>query len=262
MATPSTTIDLINEAATHALANAMYSYTFGIAVDGAHGAEGKGLGSGIGVTWKGAYFILTADHVIQHTPYERMYFFLPNESLQIAGNSITSGPTTIQVTKRLGLEKPQTIHGEGDMAAILLPEQVYEQARNHFYALDEHHVAPSQATQVGVLGYPGDARVPVGDNFTATVYLAFGETGRPDPAKFAEHESQVAISYPTASTVDPHGLSGSGLWLPIDDGSQGLWSPSVRLIGLTTNHDADRQQLVGYKIERVIEFLRTEDRLR
>ena len=80
MATPSTTIDLINEAATHALANAMYSYTFGIAVDGAHGAEGKGLGSGIGVTWKGAYFILTADHVIQHTPYERMYFF-PSERI-------------------------------------------------------------------------------------------------------------------------------------------------------------------------------------
>ncbi len=35
-------------------------------------------------------------------------------------------------------------------------------------------MTPLQGSQVGVLVYPGNARVPVDDNFMATVYLAFG----------------------------------------------------------------------------------------
>jgi len=262
MAAQSTSVEsTINDAATLALANAMYRFTFGIVVDGRHAAEGKGLGSGIGVTWKGAYLILTADHVLQQTPHERMYFLLPNESLQFAGDPIGSGPKTVQVRKRMALEKPDTIHADNDdIAAIILPEQLEEQGRGHFFPLDEHDAMPSQAKQVGVLGYPGEARVPVGDNFMATVFLAFGELGRADPTEFPDHTSRISISYPSALTLDPHGLSGSGLWLPTNDGSkQAVWSPSVRLIGLTTDHDTVRQELVGYKIEPVIEFLRAHE---
>ncbi len=70
------------------------------------------------------------------------------------------------------------------------------------------------------------------------------------------------MTYPTALNLDPHGLNGSGMWLPTEDGSRGLWNPSVRLAGLTTDHDIGHQQLVGYKIERVIEFLKAnEDRI-
>jgi len=259
VAAQSTTVEsTINDAATLALANAMYRFTFGIVVDGRYAAEGKGLGSGIGVTWKGAYLILTANHVIEETPHERMYFLLPNEALQFANNG--GAPATVEVRKRMALEKPDTIQADDeDIAAIILPEQLQEQGRSHFYPLDEHHAVPSRAKQVGVLGYPGQAKVHVGANFMATVFLGFGELGHPDPAVYADHNSQISVSYPSALTPDPHGLSGSGVWLPTDNGSQALWSPRVRLIGLTTNHDSVRQELVGYRIERVIEFLRTNE---
>jgi hypothetical protein len=43
----------INEAATEALANAMYRYTFGIV--GVGGSGSQSLGTGVGVFWKGTY---------------------------------------------------------------------------------------------------------------------------------------------------------------------------------------------------------------
>jgi hypothetical protein len=43
----------VNEAATEALANAMYRDTFGIIGEGGTGSGGQSLGTGVGVFWKG-----------------------------------------------------------------------------------------------------------------------------------------------------------------------------------------------------------------
>jgi hypothetical protein len=89
----------LNDAATLALANAMYRHTFGIVVDGRFGAEGCGLGSGIGVLWKNTYLILTADRVVAGTPFDRLYFLLPDEALEFAGSTIASGFRPVRVTQ-------------------------------------------------------------------------------------------------------------------------------------------------------------------
>jgi hypothetical protein len=248
----------INKTATRAIANAMYRHTFGIVVDGKFGAEGRELGSGIGVLWKSTYLILTADHVVDKTPFERLYFLLPDEALEFEDDDIASGSRTVKVRKRFALEKPEIIEDDDDLAAFILPTQAQETGRNHFYRLDEHHVAPSEAEQIGVLGYPADARIPVGANYMATLYLAFGQMGHPASSEFADSDSRISINYPTQLTVDPPGLSGSGLWLPTS-GNEGLWKPTIQLVGLTTIHDQVAQKLVGYKVENLIEFLSAND---
>jgi hypothetical protein len=63
--------------AGHAMAQAMFPFTFGMLGDARGGREGGGLGTGIGVRWRETLLILTAGHTIQSTPYDRMYFFCP-----------------------------------------------------------------------------------------------------------------------------------------------------------------------------------------
>ena len=251
-------VSTINDAATLALANAMYRFTFGIVVDGSHGTEGRGLGSGIGVFWKNTYLILTANHVVEHTPLERLFFLLPDQALEFAGSDIASGIKPVRIRKRFALEKPELIQGDDDIAAFILPTQTQEMGRNHFYRLDEHDVAPSKAEQIGVLGYPGEARISIGANYMATLFLAFGEAGHPASSEFTDSDSRISISYPTHLTVDPPGLSGSGLWLPTSYG-EGFWKPRIQLVGLTTIHDQVDQKLVAYKVEKLIEFLSAND---
>ena len=246
----------LNDAATLALANAMYRYTFGIVVDGRFGAEGCGLGSGIGVLWKKKYLILTADHVVAGTPFDRLYFLLPDEALEFAGSTISNGFRPVRVRKRFALEKPQIVQGDNDLAAFVLPSQEHDIGRSHFYSFDEHQTTPPNAEQIGVIGYPGKARVPVGTNYMATLFCAFGAMGRPTSSEF-DSVSQFAIAYPSVQTIDPPGLSGSGLWLPTDNG-QAIWKPTIQLVGLTTHHDQVSAELIGYKAETIIEFLRNK----
>ncbi len=50
----------------------MYTRTFGV-VSNAEGMEGKGLGTGVSVIWRGKYLIATAKHVVKDTSPERIY---------------------------------------------------------------------------------------------------------------------------------------------------------------------------------------------
>jgi hypothetical protein len=247
----------INDAATEAIGNRMYCLTFGIVGDVRGGAEGRGLGTGVGVRWKETYLILTAAHVLQETPCERLYFSLPSEALVHPASAIPVKKPSVEVRRRFLLEKPQVLLSDDyDLAAVVLEAQRDETGKHHFYELDGERATPSTPGQVGFLGYPGGSAIPVGQNFMAAVYYDFGQIGDAPPGH--EHESQVSVSYPSAGTFDPHGLSGSGLWSspPVQ---KRIWAPEVSLVGLVTGYDRDLQVLIGYKVEKLIEFLESKN---
>jgi hypothetical protein len=248
----------INEAATEALANAMYRYTFGIVGEVGIRADGHSLGTGIGVFWKGTYLIVTAAHTMEAFPFERLYFLLPHEAVQFQGSSIPAHPSPISVRRRFQLENPQALladNGE-DLAAFVLEEQKQEQGQRHFYRLDEAHVTPPVAEQVGILGYPGATRLPLGQNFMVTPYVSFGV--RVEVPTGSNPNSRISIRYPTSHSVDPHGLSGCGLWVAQENSAQELWTPTLSLIGLVTDWFAQDQLLVGYRVEELVAFLTTK----
>ncbi len=246
----------ISEAATEAIGNRMYCLTYGVLGNGRSGSEGRGLGTGIGVRWKGAYLILTAAHVLEATPYEQLYFFLPSDALVHPASAIPAKTKSVEVRRRFLLEKPHVLLSEEfDLAAVLLDLQPIEIGEHHFYELDATHTTPLTPTQVGFLGYPGATAIPIGQNFMAAVYYDFGLIGSA-PAKY-DQRSQVCVSYP-ADTMDPHGLSGSGLWFspPVQ---KKIWAPEVALVGLATIYDGDLQVLIGYKVESIVAFLESKE---
>jgi hypothetical protein len=248
----------LNEAATEALANAMYQYTFGIIGDGKSGAPRRSLGTGIGIQWQGCYLILTAAHTMERTPDDRVSFLLPDTSLVFEGSGVSTQPQPVRIRKSFQLENPQPLLGENgeDLAAFLLQEQMQEEGRSHFYHLDESHVTPLATKQVGLLGYSGATRLPLGANFMATPYVTFGEIVELLPR---EPKPQMFISYPVRQNVDPHGLSGSGAWIQTEKAEGRVWTPKISLVGLVVEYDSQRQVLSGYSVEELIKFLNTKN---
>jgi hypothetical protein len=157
--------------------------------------------------------------------------------------------------KRFKLEKPRALLSDNDdPAAFVLEDQVDETCKRHFYQLDEAPVTPPTPKQVGILGYPDATKLPVGSIFMATPYWTFGELyddGNPN------NKSCISVSYPKAHTVDAHGLSGSGFWISKDRGGI-VWRPTVALIGLATHYVRATEMVVGYRVEKLIEFLNSK----
>src|SRR5271157_2314103 len=96
----------LNEAATEALANAMYKYTFGIIGDAKGGAPRRSLGTGVGVYWQGCYLIVTAAHTMEGTPDERVSFLLPHESLAVESAGVSTERRPLRIRKAFQLENP------------------------------------------------------------------------------------------------------------------------------------------------------------
>lgn len=244
----------VNQAATEALGNAIYRYTFGVVGDGAFGAEGRSIGTGIGVRWKGNCFIMTAAHVVNQTPESRLYFFLPSSTLQFSHLRVAAGPSACEMTLRFTLDRPDIVFADdNDLAAVRMPRQSGE-ATTSFYELHESHTSPAGAKQVGFMGYPKDTRIAIGRNFIATPYLEFGE--QIDAAEGLDQKSQLAVRYPPNNTIEPPGLSGSGFWV-FPPPTKKIWTPGVSLVGLVTCYDKQDDLLIGYRVEKVIELLQS-----
>jgi hypothetical protein len=101
------------------MAYAMFAYTFGIVSD-INGVEGKGLGTGVGVLWRGTYLILTAKHVVEDTPPHRICFFLPEGALLIPGSAASIDWTNVRSRRPYTLEKPEVVFAAGTDAAARL----------------------------------------------------------------------------------------------------------------------------------------------
>jgi hypothetical protein len=238
--------------AFQAIAQSMFRYTFGIVGSGRFGTEGRGLGTGFGVIWRNRCLILTAAHTLQTTPHDQLYFFLPPDTLQFGDGSLDRKKQVIQ--KRFTLDNPEVLLAENeDIAAIVLPRQSEETIHDHFIEVAESDTSPSVGTQVGYLGFPAVCKVPFGRNFMAQPYSDFGEIC----PQTANDEDTVVITYERATELDPHGLSGSGIWHSRSSGK--IWAPRLALAGMVTHYDEEAKLLAGYRIETLVRFLKTNN---
>lgn len=232
------------------MAQGMFTYTFGIVAD-SQGSEGKGLGTGVGITWQGKYLIATAKHVIEDTPPERIYYLLPGDSLQVEDSSASIDWTRCKLRVRHSLENPRILYSSDDLAAIVLPEQLEEAGKGHFYELDELHATPSVNTTIGYLGYPSACARAFGENYAAAPCHSFGEIRT--PTCDYDLSCEFAIAYNPGPDLDPRGFSGSGAWHSRSEGR--IWSPRVCLAGLITHYYRESQVLICCRIERLTSFL-------
>ena len=240
----------VDRFAGQAMAQAMYPYAIGIVSD-SQGMEGKGLGTGVGVVWRGTYLIVTAKHVVEDTAPDRIYYLLPQDTLRVEPSSASVDWTQVNSQPRRPLENPRILFGDRDVAAIVLPQQREPAARNHFYRIVEGLDTPAIGTNVGYLGYPAASAQPLGKNFVAMPSYAFGEICLPN-CDYDQRE-EFALSYEPGDELDPHGFSGSGIWCSRAAGK--IWSPQISLAGLATSYYRRSKVLICCRIEILTGFL-------
>jgi hypothetical protein len=232
------------------MAHAMYRYTFGIVSD-YRGMEGRGLGTGVGIAWRGSFVIATAKHVIEDTAPQRLYYFLPGDRLQIPESQASADWTQVRCQLRFTLENPRILYGDGDLAVILLPEQPSHAGKTHFYGLEENQTTPPIGTNLGYFGYPAAAAVPVGKNYAARPSHGFGEICAPSCQY--DTQKEFAVRYEPGDELDPHGFSGSGTWYSRSTGK--VWSPEACLAGIVTSYYRISRVLICGRIEILTSFL-------
>ena len=233
--------------------DAMYKYTFGIVSDDDDGFEGRGMGSGVGVVWKDSHLILTAAHVLKRTPLDRLYFMVPLEPLVFADSVEKADRNKLQMQQRGQFEKQQgVISKDYDLADVIVPSQEEETTRGHFYQLDGGRTTVRTGNVVGFSGYPSCKAQPFGANFAAFPFCDIGKVCS-EPIQH-DRKAQMLVRYYCAAEVDPHGLSGGGVWAFQRSGS--IWSPRIALAGLLTHYQKKRGVLTGYRAATILRFLR------
>lgn len=256
--------DRLGREAFKALANAMYCYTFGIVGDGHSGDEKEGLGTGVGVAWQGHNLILTAAHTLEATPPERLYFFPPMGALVLFDSPTEVDRKLVRFQKLHQLDNPDILLGSNgeDLAAVMVPEQL-NGAGHHFYAINDAARSPAPETSAGFLGYPDCRKQPIGRNFSAGPYTDWGDVVHvPQPLNGA---CQLTVDYAPGrqqgfDKVDPHGLSGSGVWVQkAKPEGRALWVPEVELVGIVTEYWDQQQVLACYAMEAIISFFRQKE---
>ncbi len=238
------------------IASAMSRHTFAIVGPSKHRVENQEIATGVGVKWKGQYLILTAGHVVDYCPEDTLRFFLPARHIQFVPQEFQA---TLEVEARKLVElldpKPPVFADHPiDLAAIVLPPQ--PDAENYFAVLDQQAAMPTEGAQVGVLGYPGACKIPLGQNYMAAPEHFFGPLDRNGTA--CRHEPRQDFTVPYEVDHRANGYSGSGVWY---FQSEPLWSPEPRLCGILATECTTDKVVSGFGIETVVKFLQDNEGL-
>jgi hypothetical protein len=238
------------------VASGMSRHTFAIVEPSKRGIENQEIATGVGVMWRGRYLLLTAGHVVDYCPENSLRFFLPARDIQFA-DARPWQPVTIELRGLVELRSPTApVFADHpiDLAAIVLPPQ--PNAEECFAVLAEDATMPADRTQVGVFGYPGAAKLPLGENymaspehFCAPVNVA-GTACRHDPPQ----EFTVPYDLPHRA----NGYSGSGVWYW---SSAPIWSPQPHLCGIVATECTIDKVVSGFRVETIVKFLRDNEEL-
>ena len=237
--------------------SAMSRHTFALVQPSKRGVENQEIATGVGVKWKGQYLLLTAGHVVDYCPEDTLRFFLPARSIQVAQQQPGGMPLDVELSGLMELRNPTPpvfADDPVDLAAIVLPPQ--PDAEECFAVLSEDSVMPPDGMQVGVFGYPGAMKVPVGKNYIATPEHFFGSLDLNGTA--CRHEPQQDFTVPYELPHRANGYSGSGLWyFPTEP----IWFPVPRLCGIVATECNIDKVVSGFRIKTVVKFLQDSEAL-
>ena len=257
------------KAALLALQERLSWHTVGI-IANYEGREGRGIGTGVGITYKGRKLILTAEHVVGETHLENLYFiFRPNATLQYAEYGEIknlSGVRTSQLEDRVQIKTEQLVISEDyDLAAICVPSETDDKFPIQFFELDLQSATPTLGTPVLMKGYPSDTtrQLAASNDFVVFPSMEMTDVIQP-PEGLTDFDNGVSYLMPCSIAVDgrsPKGFSGGGVWyqgdvIPLDK----VWKPVLKLGGIVYKYYAERQLLKAYRMEIVRDFLDSTSR--
>jgi hypothetical protein len=239
------------------VASALSRHTFALIQPSKRGVENQELATGVGVKWRGQYLLLTAGHVVDYCPEDTLRFFLPARNIEFAGTELGQRPPNLELRGLLELREPTPpvfADDPVDLAAIVLPPQ--PGAEECFAVLGGDGVMPPDGTQVGVFGYPGAAKVPLGKNYMATPEHFFAPLGATGDACLHEPRQDFTVPYELPHRAN--GYSGSGVWY---FSTEPIWSPQPRLCGILATECTIDKVVSGFGINTILKFLQDNEAL-
>lgn len=236
---------------------AMSQHTFTVVQPSKYGIENQEVATAVGVKWRGQYLLLTAGHVVDYCQEDTLCFFLPARNLDYFSTPARNRPLRVELRGLVQLAQPTPpVFADHpiDLAAIHLPPQ--PGADDCFAVLEDTATMPTNGSQVGVFGYPGAVKIPIGKNFMATPEHFFGPLNLTHDA--CKHPPEQDFTIPYELDHAANGYSGSGVWCWPEEP---IWSPLPRLCGIVGTQCNIDKIVSGFKIETVIKFLLDNDDL-
>jgi hypothetical protein len=245
-------------------------YTVAIDVSLAAGRPKWGTGSLI--EFNRRFFILTCKHVVLENYKDEgvRIIFNPDRGLQIADNKneIKQTPVYKLNEKVTGKSFPEEItiinrfysENADDLVFLEFNPLSKQVKENEFYDLSKLGIIEPEVDKPMYLsGFSAElARRVARYGFGVFPYFLASQisTKEIDSDDFNPQKSFLIEFERTEDAVDPHGLSGCGVWTRLPSGKDNFWTPNIFLVGVQTGYYEGSQLLVATKANRILGLIK------
>lgn len=217
----------------------------------------------------GRSFIATCKHVVSENCKNEMlrFFFKPGKSLGTASKdeikklplhklkklvSDKSCPTELSIINRFYSNK--------DDLVLLEIDAMSEEAKKYeFYDLSDRGIInPDVDKPIYLIGFPSELARLVSKTGIGIFPYFIGtklsdknvELQDFDPVRHLLIEFSI-----DDDSVEPHGLSGCGVWTRLPSGDKNLWTPNIYLVGIQSGFFRNSQLLIATKADKILELI-------
>ena len=245
------------------------SYT--VAIDTSLAAKHSAWGSGSLIKIGKRFFILTCKHVVKesYSNDKLSFFFKPDKEWQDASiNEIkkSSLPELTRKTKGKSFPEEFTIINRfysddtDDLVLLELSQSSPQVKKYAFYDLSTRKIVnPEINMSVYLCGFSVElTKLDKRHGFCLFPYFLGSHISdkKIDSSGFNPSRHFLIDFEKTEDSVDPHGLSGCGVWTRLPSGEGNLWTPNLYLVGVETCVYEKSQLLGATKVDRISKLIK------
>ncbi len=229
-------------------------------------------GTGVAICVLGKYFIITAGHVIKNEDPTSLRFLgrsetpLVNVAKEEIGDTIEkckfpTHPVALPIARHF-------ISDSGaDIGILEIDPNVPTEKTFQFHKIKDINQKVPKEGAVVLFGFPGELAQWVKHRETGKVgnlvvpWAEFTQISKPSNNISSSFDERIhfLLDYPVSTGefgVNPHGMSGGGVWSYKKIGKSGeIWAPSISLIGIEHTWDKLRKLLKATRIEWILEMI-------
>lgn len=263
---------VLEEFAIKGIGEAIARYT--VAIDLSLAVKRPLIGTGSLVKIKGRSFILTCKHLVEenYKNEDLRFFFKSDEELKDSEIREIKKSPLFEIIKLTNKTYPQELSiinrfystdQSDDLVLLELEPSSKELKEYSFFEISAESIKiPKINMPIYLFGLSRELVRKVAKNgFGVFPYFLMSKIINKDTTDYTGFDSNkhFLIDYGIDEFyVDPHGLSGSGVWTRLQSGENKLWTPNLRLVGVETGvYEINKpsQPLKATKIERLFKII-------
>jgi len=259
----------LEQQARNAVAEAIGYHTVAIDFSRAAKEKDKGWGTGSFVRIGGKYFIVTCKHVVkpEYKSEDLRYLYKGGESFRWVDKEVITKGSLSQIERIIDKKFPSEIpilnriysDDLDDFVLLEIGPCAGEIGSNKFLEIKSNDVrGPEANTLVYFMGFSTELTRVVTKKGELGLFIFYGVSSIIDKeinASDFDPKRHFLIDFgptETGDTIDPHGLSGCGVWARSPSGKDRLWTPNIYLIGIQHGYFRRSRVLKATNINQLI----------